>query len=1050
MISKLHLYLKFKKAIAFSLMIFCAITCNNKSFAQLPPHFYDQTIVTGMTKVEGVVFDHNKRMYAWEKKGKIWIIDSNGVKSPSPLLNFASEVGDWVDHGLNGVALDPDFENNGYIYVSYVVDRHHLLYYGTPTYNKDSNLYYDATIARVTRYQCDSANGFNSIVAGSRQILIGETRQTGIPVMHLSHSACGIIFGSDGTLLVPTGDGAAYGTMDNGSGTVSYWANALADSIITPDENVGSFRSQMLSSMNGKILRIDPITGNGVPSNPYYDPLNPRSAQSRTYCLGLRNPYGISLKPGSGSTDPADGNPGVIYLGDVGWNTWEELDIADKPKLNFGWPMFEGLDYNDNYNSAITPNYTAPNPLFGTGGCTQQYFNFQDMLMQATLDTAKTFNNPCNILQTIPDSLHPFFHTRPVIEYRHNYDSAQVGIFNGNDAAIISIGDSLSPCQGVPFGGDCIIGGTYYTGNSFPPQYQNKFYFGEFEDEWIRMLSLDSNNIPFQVNAFAAQRGFQVHVTENPFDGSLIYIKYPDEIHRICYACVPDQPPVAIAIADTLTGTDSLMVNFDGSQSSDPDSPITFSWDFGDGNTSTLMNPQHPFTAPPGVYTVFTVVLTVTDDSSHTATDTIFITLNNTPPQVQITSFNNGDFYSVNQPSNLSLQATVTDAEQTANELFYEWKIILNTNGVDSIVATDTNKISSYIIQPLGCDTDTVYYKIILTVTDIGGLTGADEKDIYPDCNAPATNFAWINNSVCAGDSVYFIDSTLHFPASWQWTFAGGNPASSTLQYPAVMYASAGTYNITLTTTNVNGTSSDSIIITVNNLPLVDLGSDTSFCANSSIILIAGNNGATFLWNDGSSDSTLVVNAAGIYSVIVTDSNNCANSDSVAVTVEPLPVVSITQVSDTLCIQSPPVALTANPAGGTFTGNGVTGNTFNPIAAGLGYSVITYNYTDSSGCSNSDSVSIWVDQCLSIADYHALELLIYPNPAHDKLFIQNINNTANLNFMIRDVSGKVLMEQSFINSKSIEEISIKDFAKGFYIIQVTCQGKNYFRKIVIE
>ena len=91
------------------------------------------------------------------------------------------------------------------------------------------------------------------------------------------------------------------------------------------------------------MLRLDPETGDGLPSNPFWDPAHPRSARSRTWALGLRNPYRFSLKPGSGSHNPTDGNPGIFYVGDVGWNSSEDFHVIDRPGLNLGWPIFEGM-----------------------------------------------------------------------------------------------------------------------------------------------------------------------------------------------------------------------------------------------------------------------------------------------------------------------------------------------------------------------------------------------------------------------------------------------------------------------------------------------------------------------------------------------------------------------------------------------------------------------------------------------------------------------------------------------------------------------------------
>ena len=99
------------------------------SFAQ-PTGFIDQEYVGGFEQAVGLTFDANGRMYVWEKQGKIWIVE-NGVKSSTPLLDISEEVGNWRDFGMLGVALDPDFLSNGNIYLLYIVDRHHLMNFGT-------------------------------------------------------------------------------------------------------------------------------------------------------------------------------------------------------------------------------------------------------------------------------------------------------------------------------------------------------------------------------------------------------------------------------------------------------------------------------------------------------------------------------------------------------------------------------------------------------------------------------------------------------------------------------------------------------------------------------------------------------------------------------------------------------------------------------------------------------------------------------------------------------------------------------------------------------
>ena len=87
-------------------------------------------------------------------------------------------------------------------------------------------------------------------------------------------------------------------TEDGGNISHTYYSQALTDGIIRPEENVGAFRSQMLNSHNGKLLRINPESGDGISSNPFYDASAPRSAKSRVWALGLRNPFRISVSRG--------------------------------------------------------------------------------------------------------------------------------------------------------------------------------------------------------------------------------------------------------------------------------------------------------------------------------------------------------------------------------------------------------------------------------------------------------------------------------------------------------------------------------------------------------------------------------------------------------------------------------------------------------------------------------------------------------------------------------------------------------------------------------
>src|SRR5260370_16465840 len=104
------------------------------------------------------------------------------------------------------------------------------------------------------------------------------------------------------------------------------------------------------------------------------------------------------------------------------------------------------------------------------------------------------------------------------------------------------------------------------------------------------------------------------------------------------------------------------------------------------------------------------------------------------------------------------------------------------------------------------------------------------------------------------------------------------------------------------------------------------------------------------------------VSGAGTFVVTYsyTDVNGCTNTDNTSITVNPLPVVTISPVS-AMCISASAVALSGTPFGGTFSGTGVVGNNFDPSVSGAGTFVVIYSYTDFNGFTNTDNTSITVN-----------------------------------------------------------------------------------------
>jgi len=572
-----------------------------QTVAAWPPGFADTTIGSGWNQPTGMTyaeFEHtpgeDSRLIVWEKGGRVWQVE-NGVRDATPMINISEEVGDWRDYGLLGLAVDPEFHHNGYIYLLYAVDYHHARYFGTPEYDANANEYFRDTIGRITRYTCDPATGFRSVIPESRTVLIGDSLSTGFPLCHQSHGVGSLVFGEDGSLLASCGDAGSYEALDTGGPTGGSSNTALADGVIRPAEDVGAYRAQLINGLNGKVIRINPETGAGMPDNPFYDAANPSSPQSRVWALGFRNPFRFCIRPGSAS---AESPPGVVYLGDVGWFTWEELNVIKGPGRNFGWPAYEGMQVFPAYNDANVQNRDVPNPLFGEGSCAVPYLYFRNMLVQDTLGTP-SWTNPCNFGEQIPESIPRFVHTRPAVDWSHG-GTARVGTYNGDAAATCNIGDP-GCVPGSQFVGFSSTGGMWYTGSRFPSIYHNTYFHADYAGRWIKNFVFDENNDVVEVRDFQNDAGAIVDMIMDPNTGDLLFIDYDDtsgrNIHRLAY--VDNAPPSAVASAEPNYGPTPLTVQFSSAGSSDPENQsLTYDWDFGDGSPhSSLANPTHVYDA---------------------------------------------------------------------------------------------------------------------------------------------------------------------------------------------------------------------------------------------------------------------------------------------------------------------------------------------------------------------------------------------------------------------------------------------------------------------
>jgi glucose/arabinose dehydrogenase/PKD repeat protein len=643
--------------------------------AEPPPGFQETVAFSGLTYPTDIEFSPDGRVFIAEKSGLIKVYDGLGDSTPTVFENLRTEVHNYWDRGLLGMALDPEFPADPYVYVLYTRDAMpggESPEWGeagapddtcpTPPGPTEDGCVVTGRLTRLTA----SGN-----VATARTPLITDWCQ-----QYPSHSTGDLAFGADGSLYVSAGDGASFNWVDYGHhgdplNPCGDPPSGVGGHQNGPHAEGGALRSQDArttsdpTGLDGSILRIDPGTGAGLPGNPYYGDSDANRA--RIAAIGQRNPFRITVRPGTNE----------VWSGDVGWGDWEEINWIAEPggsAENFGWPCYEGSN---------------------TGNARQWSYD------QANLNLCESLYEPGDGQVA-----------RPYYSYSH--------------AARVMPGESC------PSGGSSISGLAFYTGGPFPDAYDGALFFSDFTRGCIwAMLPTNGLPDPSKIRSFNPGAAGPVEVEVRPA-GDLFYVDFGGTVRRITYSNA-NSTPDAVATANPSHGPAPLSVQLSAAGSSDPDGdPLSFAWDldedgqFDDASSATLSRLYEGAGA-------YTATVRVTDPDGESATDSVEIQVDNTPPRASITA--PGPSFNWGVGEDIVYSGSATDPQQgSLPPSAFRWSVLINHCPGDSC--------HQHIIeQPQGVTEGTftapdheypASLVFRLTVTDAGGLTATDEVKIDP------------------------------------------------------------------------------------------------------------------------------------------------------------------------------------------------------------------------------------------------------------------------------------------------------------------------------
>ena len=287
----------------------------------------------------------------------------------------------------------------------------------------------------------------------------------------------------------------------------------------------------------------------------------------------------------------------------------------------------------------------------------------------------------------------------------------------------------------------------------------------------------------------------------------------------------------------------------------------------------------------------------------------------------------------------------------------------LPAGGVWSCPTCPSGTITNSSTGAVRLNTTPGTYEFIYTYTNASGCVDFDTKDVT--WNPEPIPVAIADQEICElGQSVQLdvnvTGGSGGISYSWSPTASLDDPFS---QRPIATPTNTNT-TYTVTITDAAGcTATDNVVVTVTGGVTADAGSDFSVCADQPIFNLTGGTPAGGTWSGSGVVSGEFFDASSVppgltyeLTYSYTDANGCFDDDTRLVTVNNVPTVNISGDFD-VCLNEGAVTLSGgSPAGGSWSGNGVSSGQWFPAVAGVGIHTLTYTYTNGNGCSTSETI----------------------------------------------------------------------------------------------